>query len=41
MHYNYNSAIFIMKRELGTERAQTRVMFSGDSFGIELTHNFE
>lgn len=34
MHYNDNSAVIIMKRELGTERAQTRVMVSGDSFGM-------
>lgn len=41
MHYNHNSAIITMKRELGTEGAQTPAMFSSDSFGNELNQNFE
>lgn len=41
MHYKHYSAIIILKGELGTGRAQSRVMFSSDSFGNELNHNFE
>lgn len=34
MHYNHSSAIIILKGELGTGRAQSRVMFSMIALGM-------